>query len=54
MEMDIRFEIIIVGKILLSLILGCIIGFERETAHKDAGIRTFGAITLASCLFVCL
>ncbi|WP_262486584.1 MULTISPECIES: MgtC/SapB family protein [Chryseobacterium] len=38
----------------MSIVLGCIIGFERETSHKDAGIRTFGAITLASCLFVAI
>lgn len=54
MNMDLRFELIIAAKLFLSIVLGCIIGFERETAHKDAGIRTFGAITLASCLFVCL
>lgn len=29
-------------------------GNERETSHKDAGIRTFGAIILASCLFVAI
>ncbi|MXS71548.1 MgtC/SapB family protein [Flavobacteriaceae bacterium W22] len=54
MNMDLRFELLIAAKLLLSLVLGCIIGFERETSHKDAGIRTFGAITLASCLFVAI
>ena len=52
--MDLRFELIIAAKLFLSIVLGCIIGFERETSHKDAGIRTFGAITLASCLFVAI
>lgn len=54
MNMDLRFELIIAAKFFLSIVLGCIIGFERETSHKDAGIRTFGAITLASCLFVAI
>ncbi|HAP94664.1 MgtC/SapB family protein [Epilithonimonas hominis] len=54
MNMDLRFELIIAAKLFLSIVLGCIIGFERETSHKDAGIRTFGAITLASCLFVAI
>lgn len=52
--MDLRFELIIAAKLFLSIVLGCIIGFERETSHKDAGIRIFGAITLASCLFVAI
>lgn len=38
-------------KITLAVILGGIIGFEREIAHKSAGLRTIMLITLASTLF---
>ncbi|EFK33245.1 MULTISPECIES: MgtC/SapB family protein [Chryseobacterium group] len=50
--MDIKFELILSGKLLLSILFGSIIGYEREAAHKDAGIRTFAILCLASCLFV--
>ncbi|MEM7826893.1 MAG: MgtC/SapB family protein [Candidatus Aenigmatarchaeota archaeon] len=42
-------EIII--RLLLSVIFGIIIGFEREIAHKPAGLRTYALISLGSCLF---
>ena len=50
--MDIKFELLLAGKLLLALFFGALIGFERETAHKDAGVRTFGVLCMASCLFV--
>ena len=37
----------IATKLLLSLAIGLLVGFEREWSHKDLGVRTF-AIT---CLF---
>ncbi len=50
--MDIQFELILSGKLVFAAIFGAIIGYEREAAHKDAGMRTFSIICLASCLFV--
>ena len=52
--MDIKFELIIGAKLFLALVLGGIVGFEREQYNKFAGVRTFGAIAVASCLFVAI
>lgn len=41
-------------KILLSLLIGGIIGAEREFRNKSAGFRTIILITLGSCLFTIL
>ena len=37
-------------KILITLVLEAIIGFEREWADKPAGIRTHLLVSLAACL----
>ena len=47
-EIQITIEQII--KILIALVLGGIIGFEREWADKSAGIRTHLLVSLAACL----
>lgn len=41
-------------RILVSILLGGIIGFERILAHKHAGVRTFSLVSLGSCLFIIL
>ncbi|MGC6367562.1 MAG: MgtC/SapB family protein [Candidatus Marinamargulisbacteria bacterium] len=38
-------------KIILSIVCGIIIGIERETMGKPAGIKTHSLICLGSCLF---
>ncbi len=38
--------------ILLSVLLGFIIGFERKTRMKEAGIRTHSIVCLGSCLMM--
>lgn len=43
------FEIIF--RVFLALLLGCILGFERERHGISAGIRTYGAISLGACVF---
>ena len=40
----------IIGRLLLSCILGGIIGYEREARHKSAGLRTNLLVCLGSCL----
>lgn len=35
----------------LATVLGAMIGYERERAGKAAGMRTYGMVTLGSCLF---
>lgn len=38
-------------RILLSFLLGGLIGWERELHGISAGIRTYGSIALGSCVF---
>ena len=46
-----RPELEIVVRLLLAAALGAIIGFQRERAHKAAGLRTHVLIALGSALF---
>jgi len=38
-------------QLVLSVILGALIGIERETKKKGAGIQTYSLICFGSCLF---
>lgn len=38
----------------IALGLGVLIGVERTFAHKTAGMRTYGLVSLCSCLLVIL
>lgn len=44
-------ESMMVLKLLLSLLLGGLIGWQREYTGQEAGIRTFAFIALGSCIF---
>ena len=44
-------DIEMLGRILLSVILGGLIGFERERTHKPAGLRTHIFVCMGACLF---
>ena len=50
MEWDMIFTISI--RLLLALVLGFAIGFERKMRFKEAGIRTHTIVCLGSCLFM--
>ncbi|MEK7606083.1 MAG: MgtC/SapB family protein [Patescibacteria group bacterium] len=39
-------------QLLIATSLGMLIGVERTLAHKTAGLRTYGLVSLGSCLFV--
>jgi putative Mg2+ transporter-C (MgtC) family protein len=41
----------VLGQLTLAVILGAIIGLERELAGKTAGVRTYALVALGSCLF---
>ncbi len=41
-------------KILLALLLGGIVGFERERRRMPAGLRTFMLVSVGSCIFTIL
>jgi len=38
-------------RIIVSVILGAIIGYERETSRKPAGLRTHIFVSMGACLF---
>ncbi len=44
----------IVGQVILAMILGAIMGLERENADKPAGLRTHMLVAGAAALFVAL
>ena len=44
-------EVTMMLRLLLSAVLGGVIGFERERAKKAAGLRTHILICLGACLF---
>jgi putative Mg2+ transporter-C (MgtC) family protein len=37
--------------LILAIILGAIVGVERELAHRPAGLRTHMLVSLGACLF---
>ncbi len=41
----------ILFKLILSIICGALIGIERETKKKGAGLQTYSLICFGSCLF---
>ena len=50
--MDIINELILSAKLILALILGSVVGYERERDGKDAGIRTYASICIGACVFI--
>ena len=52
MWMTLSDDLEILGQALVALVLGGIIGFERERAGKAAGIRTHMLICISTTLFV--
>ncbi|MCW3998708.1 MAG: MgtC/SapB family protein [Candidatus Bathyarchaeota archaeon] len=49
MQTVLTFEV--VASLLLAILLGGIVGFEREAIHKPAGLRTHMLVCLGACLF---
>lgn len=39
------------GRLLVALALGIVMGFEREVVHKDAGVKTSMLVAGGACLF---
>ena len=44
-------QIQIIFQLILALILGAVIGFERERKKKGAGFQTYSLVSLGACLF---
>lgn len=38
--------------LIIALVLGSMLGLERTMAGKTAGVRTFGLVSMGSCLFI--
>lgn len=51
MNIDWFFELQVSLKLIIAFAIGAIIGWERERTGHEAGIRTFGLISLGSCAF---
>jgi putative Mg2+ transporter-C (MgtC) family protein len=52
LDHDWELQLVILGQIVLAMILGGIIGFERELANKPAGFRTHTLVGGASAAFM--
>ena len=39
-------------RVLIALALGIALGTERTFAHKTAGMRTYGLLSMGACLFI--
>lgn len=49
--MDWNLEALMAMRALLAAILGALIGWDRERQGREAGIRTYGAVSLGACVF---
>jgi len=49
---DWQTQLVIIGQVVLAMILGGFIGFERELANKPAGFRTHTLVAGAAALFM--
>ena len=54
LDPDWHLQLIIIGQVAFAMLLGGIIGFERELSHKPAGFRTHMLVAGASALFMAL
>ena len=52
LNVPIQDQLLLVVRLLLSALCGCVIGFERKNRKKEAGIRTHIIVALASCLMM--
>jgi len=52
MEFFLNGDTVIFGKLLLALVLGLALGFERTIAGKTAGMRTYALVAMGSSLLV--
>ena len=44
-------EVEMLVRLVLAVVLGALIGFDRETRAKPAGLRTFAIVSLGACIF---
>ena len=44
-------ELTMAGRAIYATLLGALVGLERQLHGHDAGLRTYGAVSLGACLF---
>ncbi len=49
--MDWNQEALMAAQVIVAVLLGGFIGWEREWHGREAGIRTYGAVSLGACVF---
>lgn len=49
--MDWNLELLFVARAVVAALLGALIGWEREQHGREAGVRTYAAISLGACAF---
>ena len=49
-NMDLQTEITLIPRLLVALLLGILIGLDREIHGHDAGIRTYASVCLGAAL----
>jgi putative Mg2+ transporter-C (MgtC) family protein len=54
MEFDLRAELPLLLRLLVAGVLAALLGWEREAAHKPAGLRTHMLVGIAAALFTVL
>lgn len=52
--MDWKQEALMALQVVISVVLGGFVGWEREWHAREAGIRTYGAVSLGACVFALL
>lgn len=52
--MDWEQEALMALRVVVAVLLGGFVGWEREWHGREAGIRTFGAVSLGACVFALL
>jgi putative Mg2+ transporter-C (MgtC) family protein len=54
MEFEPRTDLVLLLRLVVAGMLGAALGWERESAHKPAGLRTHMLVAIASALFTVL
>jgi putative Mg2+ transporter-C (MgtC) family protein len=54
MAFEPRTELVLLLRLVIAGVLGAVLGWERESAHKPAGLRTHMLVAIASALFTVL
>lgn len=48
---EVQSDLLLAVRLIIAAILGGLVGYERERLGKEAGIRTYAAVTLGACSF---